>query len=147
MSFLLAQDDITVRLRNAREFLGSGRLDRAEKEAARALEIDPNSADLHRLICEIRRVQSRRDDALTECRRAAELAPSRADLQMDLGDLVSQSDDGLDEALRSYRTAASVDPNNPRPHVSLGSIYERRNRYREAEAEYREALTINPNFV
>jgi tetratricopeptide (TPR) repeat protein len=146
-ALLPAQDDVAIRIQNARKSLASGRLDRAEKEALRALEIDPNSADLHRLICDIRQAQSRREDALAECRRAAELAPTRADLHMDLGDLVAQTEEGLDESLRAYRTAAAVDPNNPRPHVSLGSVYERRGRYREAEAEYREALAINPNVV
>jgi Flp pilus assembly protein TadD len=66
---------------------------------------------------------------------------------MDLGDLLSQRDDGIDEALRSYRMAAEADPNNARPHVSLGSLYERRARFQEAEGEYREALALNPNLV
>lgn len=143
----LAQDDAGRRLQNAREFLAAGRLDRAERETARALEIDPNSADVHRLLCEIRRVQTRRDDAVAECRRAADLAPARPEYRMDLGDLLSQRDDGIDEALRSYRTAAEADPNNPRPHLSLGSLYERRSRLRDAEGEYREALALNPNLV
>ncbi|HZE87947.1 MAG TPA: tetratricopeptide repeat protein [Verrucomicrobiae bacterium] len=142
-----AQDDAPQRIASSREYLASGRLDKAEKEADRALEIDPNGAEVHKLLCEIRRVQSRRDDAVRECRRAAEIDPSRADLSLELGDLLAQREDGLDEAMRSYRMAAATDPNNPRPHVSLGSLYERRSRLQEAEAEYREAIALNPNLV
>jgi len=140
-------EDIEPRLRKARESLDAGRLDRADKEIVRVLAESPGSADAHRLLCEIRRVQGRRDEAVAACRSAADLAPSRADLRLELGDLLAQRDDGVDEALRSYRSAAEADPNNPRPHVSMGSLYERRGRLREAEAEYREALALNPNVV
>lgn len=140
----LAQD-VEQRLQRIRDSLESGRIDRAEKEAAKALEEAPSNPDVHRVLCDIRKVQSRRDEAISECRRAAELAPARGDLHVDLGDLLSQREDGIEDALRAYEKAAAADPNNPRPHLSIGGLYERRGRLQEAEAEYREAIALNPN--
>lgn len=146
-----AQDSSTAnvekRLAKAREYLGSGRIDRAEKEIGRALEEAPGSADVYRLLCDIRNVEQRRQDAVAACRRAVELAPERGDFLIDLGDLLRQRDDTLDEAIRAYRRASEIDPNDPMPHVHIGSIMERRDRLAEAATEYQEALRINPNVV
>ena len=139
--------EIAARLNRARGLLESGRTDRAERETLRILGDSPRSPEAHRFLCDVRRVQSRRDDAIAQCRRATVLAPDRADYQLDLGDLLAQREDGIDEALNAYQRAAEIDPGNPRPHVSVASIYERRGRLAEAEAEYKEALQINPNIV
>jgi tetratricopeptide (TPR) repeat protein len=139
--------DVKARIAKARESLESGRTDRAVREASRALEEAPQDPDVHRLLCKIRRVQGRYEEAAAACARAAELAPSRAEYHLDLGDLLAQREDRLDEALRAYHRAAEADPSNPRPHVAVGGLYERRGRLKEAEAEYREALALNPNHV
>ena len=135
------------RLDRAREYLVSGRLDRAEKEVERALAEFPASADAHRLLCDIRSVQQRRQDAISACQHAVDLAPGRADLLVDLGDLLRQREDATDAALRAYRRAAEIDVDDPLPHVHIGSILENRDQLVEAEAEYQKALALNPNLV
>jgi len=139
--------NVDKRIARAREYLGSGRIDRAEKEIGRAIEEAPRSADAYRLLCDIRNVQQRRLDALDACSHAVELAPGRVDLLMDLGDFLRQRDETLDEAVRTYRMASEIDPNDPLPHVHIGSIMERRDRLSEAATEYHEALRLNPNLV
>jgi len=139
--------NVDKRLSRAREYLSSGRIDRAQKEIDRALEEAPKSAPVYRLLCDVRNVQQRRKDAVEACRQAVELAPGRADYLIDLGDLLRQRDDTLDDAVRAYRRASEIDPNDPLPHVHIGSIMERRDRLTEAAAEYQEALRLNPNEV
>jgi len=142
-----AAQDVEERLRRTREFMGTGHLDRAEKEILRAVEAAPQNAEVRRLLCEMRRVQGRREDAVLACRKAVDLAPARSDYMIALGDLLVQREDGVDEAIRAYRRAVEVDVTNPRPYIRLGSIYERQGRMQDAEAEYREALALNPNLV
>lgn len=125
----------------------TGRLDRAEREILRALDAGPEHAEPHRLLCEFRRVQERWSEAVAACRRATEIAPKRFDLHLELGDLLSERGNGFDDAIRSYRRAVSLDPEDPQPHIRAGGLYERRGRYFDAEAEYREALRLNPNLV
>lgn len=143
-----AQDEeVLRRLERARESLASGRVDRAEREARRALEEAPADADVHKFMCELRQVQARYEQALDECRRAAQLAPTRKDLQVYLADLLTQRESGYDEAIRTYLIVAALDPGDPVPHASIGSLMERTGRLLEAENSYREALRLNPNVV
>jgi tetratricopeptide (TPR) repeat protein len=142
-----AGQDLDARMKRVRSYMENGRMDRADREISHVLQDEPANPDVHRLLCELRRVESRRDDAVAACRRATELAPSRADLQLDLGDLLAQRDDGIDEALRAYLRASDLEPQNARPHLNLGALYERRGRHQEAEVEFREALEIDPNLV
>ena len=148
LSGLSAQDpDVLRKLQDARESLTSGRVDRAEREANRALEQDPNSADVRLFICDLRQVQGRHEDAVDACRTAATLAPKRADIINHLADLLTQRESDFPEAITWYYRALALDPNDPDPLVSVGSLMERTGRLVEAEASYREALRINPNTV
>ena len=143
-----AQDDgVLKRLERARESLASGRVERAEREARRALEESPSNADIHKFMCELRQVQARYEQALEECRRAAKLAPTRVDLQLYFASLLTQRESGYDEAIRTYLIATALDPNDTEPHVRIGRLLERTDRLLEAEASYREAIRINPNTV
>lgn len=143
-----AQDStVPRRLEDARKSLASGRVDRAERDALRALELAPSDPDVRKFLCELRQVQGRREHAIEECRRATELAPGRADIFTALADLLTLREDGFPEAISSYMKAAALDPDDPSPHVSVGSLMERSGRLLEAEASYREALRLNPNVV
>jgi tetratricopeptide (TPR) repeat protein len=52
--------------------------------------------------------------------------------------------DRLDLAVEAYREAATIAPERPLPHVSLGSVLVRLRRPEEALAEYSTALAIAP---
>ncbi len=148
VSTVPAQDESVARwLERARESLASGRVDRAEREAGRALELGPDDPDVRRFLCELRQVQGRYEQAVQESRKAADLAPERADLVTALADLLTAREEGFPEAISAYMRVAALLPDDPAPHTSVGSLLERSGRLLEAEASYREALRRNPNAV
>lgn len=49
-----------------------------------------------------------------------------------------------EEALNAYRQAANIQPKEAEPHLSIGEILERGNRFAEAESEYKQALALDP---
>lgn len=50
-----------------------------------------------------------------------------------------------DDAIDAYKQAASLDPKDPEPHLSAGSLLEKENRFADAEQEYKQALALDPN--
>ena len=49
-----------------------------------------------------------------------------------------------DEALSDYQQAAKLQPKDPEPHLDAGQLFEKDNRYADAEREYKQALTLDP---
>ena len=49
-----------------------------------------------------------------------------------------------EEALNAYRHASEIQPKEAEPHLSIGQILERGNKFAEAESEYRQALALDP---
>ena len=52
-----------------------------------------------------------------------------------------------DEAIKCYKKALAVDPNNVKSHCFLGWIYETKDMFDEAILEYKKALAINPDCM
>jgi len=49
-----------------------------------------------------------------------------------------------EDAFQAYRKAAELTPKDPEPHLSAGLLHERRKEFSDAEAEYKQALTLDP---
>jgi len=52
----------------------------------------------------------------------------------------------LDEALAAANLAVKHAPDNPDSHFTLGLIWQRKERFPEAERAFRQALTVNPRY-
>ncbi len=50
-----------------------------------------------------------------------------------------------DDALQAYRKASELTPKDPEPHLSAGLLHERQKEFSDAEAEYKQALTLDSN--
>jgi tetratricopeptide (TPR) repeat protein len=50
-----------------------------------------------------------------------------------------------EDALRAYRKASELTPKDPEPHLSAGLLHERRKEFSDAEAEYKQVLTLDPH--
>jgi tetratricopeptide (TPR) repeat protein len=48
-----------------------------------------------------------------------------------------------EEALRAYKRAATLQPNEAEPHLSAGQLLERENKFADAEQEYQQALALD----
>jgi tetratricopeptide (TPR) repeat protein len=49
-----------------------------------------------------------------------------------------------DDALQAYRKASELTPKDPEPHLSAGLLHERQKEFADAEAEYKQALSLDP---
>ncbi|HYL12081.1 MAG TPA: tetratricopeptide repeat protein [Terriglobales bacterium] len=80
--------------------------------------------------------------AATALKPTAHVEEGQARAWLSLGHVLEASKPG--EALVAYHHAAELQPKDPEPHLSAGSLLERQNQFAEAEQEYRQVLTIDP---
>ncbi len=85
------------------------------------------------------------EEAITECRKAIEVDPDFGNPYNDIGVYLMQQG-RLEEAIPWLESAKLSLRYEPRhfPYSNLGTIYERLGRIRQAIAEYKEALRIEP---
>ncbi|SFA99743.1 Tetratricopeptide repeat-containing protein [Poseidonocella pacifica] len=79
--------------------------------------------------------------------RLARVRPDMADVQVSLGDILRQTEDYAGAAEAYTRGLDEIDAQSPRRWFVLyarGIAYERLDRWEEAEADFREALELNP---
>lgn len=111
----------------------------AERESARAVELNPNVAEIHHLRSYTLRPLNRLDEALQEQRRAMELDPFERPDQLGWALLrVRQFDAALNEA----RIRTEVQPNNADPHYVLFYVYFYKGMEKEAEEELERYLQL-----
>lgn len=122
-------------------------LSRAEEHARKALSINSEDLDAHRLLSKIHKVALQYDRALTAIDRVVALNPSYADAHAERGDILLWSGNILG-AISAYETAFSLDPNLAAFSVlGLGLAYYSARRHEDAVRFLdREALR-HPDFV
>jgi TolB-like protein/DNA-binding winged helix-turn-helix (wHTH) protein/Tfp pilus assembly protein PilF len=119
---------------------------KAEAEALRALELDPNSATAHAILAEINlRYHWDWPGAEREARRALELSPNLLEAHDAFSDyLVVMGKD--QEALVERQRTLELDPFWPEMSIEMGTLLERQKRYDEAIAAFRHAVELDPLF-
>ena len=50
-----------------------------------------------------------------------------------------------EEAIAAYHQAAMLQPKDPEPHLAAGLLYEKADKFSDAEREYRQALDVDPS--
>jgi tetratricopeptide (TPR) repeat protein len=115
-----------------------------ELDAARkALELDPNLADVHILLGEVQSARWQWADAEAEYKRALELSPNNAHAHSDLAWWLLFHG-RTDEALAWERRARELDPLST-DGANLGWMLFEARRYEEALRELRSFLAVRPN--
>lgn len=87
----------------------------------------------------------RRDDAFWALERAIKLWPKDAEISNTLGYLYAEYDVNLQQALRLTKQAVAADPKNAAYIDSLGWVYYRLGRYKDAARELEKAVRFMPN--
>jgi len=120
---------------------------KARESVNRALELVPDLAEAHVMLCHIHRGYDWDwKGALNAAKRALELAPANAEVLIEVGILYTnlrRFDEGLELLLR----AVDYDPLSSRGYSSLGYLYRTMDRYEEARAAYGKSLELSPTRI
>ena len=151
--FTLFSHAVTVTKRNylAYNNLGflfdrTGRMDDADTQYRKALEINPNYADAHNNLGVLLAKTGRTDEAIAQYRQALEINPNYADAHNNLGVLLAKTG-RTDEAIAHYLQALEISPDFTEAHNNLGNALSQTGRTDEAIAQYQKALAIDPNYT
>lgn len=127
-------------------FIKSGRPRDAIREIARALKVNPNSAEAHYNLghawSDLGDVRKAHDSF----RKAAFLSPDDAEYHLELGNSLKLLE-RIEEAMQSFRRAIDLRPDYAEAHNALGACLRELERYEEAVSCYRTAIRLRPRYA
>lgn len=121
------------------------RLDEAIASYQKALQLQPDYAEVHYQLAEIYFWQRKFREAIASSRKAIELQPDFAPNHKILGNIL-QSQGNLEAALNAYAKALELNPEFAEAYINQGSILSKLERNEEAIVCLEKAIAINPNI-
>lgn len=118
----------------------------AETEAKKAIALEPNNSEAHRVYAHILSIMGRHDEAVTEGRRARELDPLTLLTSTLEGQFLGYAG-RHEEAIERLQKTLELDPNYWVAHNVLGRVYTRQERYAEAVAELTKARELSGGSI
>ena len=136
----------------AKLYDSEGQYVRALQEFRKALDVDPDSAQLHLEYARTLSNSGRTRDAIAEAAKAVELDPQLAPAHFFLGSIyhwqLQQGQRGrLSPATDSFERVVELQPQNVRALYYLGQLYFFQSRYREAAATLAHLLELRPEIT
>ncbi|MBE9226218.1 tetratricopeptide repeat protein [Phormidium sp. LEGE 05292] len=121
------------------------RFDEAIASYQKALQLQPDYAEVHYQLAEIYFVQRKLRDAIAFCNKAIQLQPDFAPNHKILGNIL-QTQGNLEAALNAYVKALELNPEFAEAYINQGSILSKLGRNEEAIVSLEKAIAINPNI-
>ena len=118
----------------------------AEREIKRAIALNPNSAEAHRVYSKYLGATVQNSQAIAEATRARELDPLSAGAYADLL-LVLLGSRQYDRAIAESRLALEKNPNLALARVTMGMAYAQKGQFSEAVPLLQEAYRQEPNYT
>ncbi|MDP2196970.1 MAG: tetratricopeptide repeat protein, partial [Sulfurimicrobium sp.] len=112
----------------------------------RALQIQPDDAEVHNNLGAILQELGHLNEAEAHCRRALQIKPDDAKAHNNLGAILHELG-RLDEAEACFRQALQINPNYAKAHNNLGITLQDLGRLDEAEPCFKQALQIEPDYA
>jgi Flp pilus assembly protein TadD len=136
-------DDVSY-ARAAWEFLKSNDYAGAERQARRALELNPRNADaLHHLGLALFGLRQY-DEAVQRLSEAVQIKPKEAEMHIQLG-VVLLSAGKVTDAVSSLERALQIAPDSSEAHFNLGVAMFRMGNRQEATKQWLEAVRLRPD--
>ena len=130
---------------SSRVFIDQKRHDEAVDRLTRASEIEPESAEVFRLLGRTYRAQGKTDEAIAAYRQAIDLDERDAWSMNNLGLLLLETKHA-DEALPLLTRAVELQRDVPEFRNNLGMALEHTGQFKAAVTAYSDALTVDPNY-
>ena len=116
--------------------------DAAEQELKLAIDLNPNSAEAHRIYSSHLSAKGRAEEAIAEANRAQELDPVSLYMSVMRGFVLTNLRRS-DEAIEQLRRVIELDPNNYMAHWFLGTAYADNGRFDDAIATAERAVVLS----
>ena len=113
-----------------------------EKEARRAIELNPRFDEIHFMYSFFLGAMRRFDEAITEAKLALGCDPFSVRISQHLGSTFYYAR-RYDEAIQQYRRTLELDPHNASVHESLGDVYEQKGHYDKAVEHWGKSMTLS----
>jgi len=127
-----------------RTLANAGKLDEAEAEFAKALELNPNDADALLNLATVASLRGNPARAEHLVKQALRANPDHTVALAKLAELRRDAGD-LEESERLFREALALDEVSPELYLGLGDVLQRAGKYKEAEAAFRRVLELDPD--
>jgi Tfp pilus assembly protein PilF len=124
-----------------------GRLEEAVQMYKQSLEAFP-TAEAYTFLGWTYSFMGHLNEAIEECQRAITLDPDFGNPYNDIGAYLIELNQ-LDEAIPWFEKAMEAKRyESPAfPHMNLGRVYERKGQWDEAIESYKQAVTLNPDYI
>lgn len=119
----------------------------AESAVTQALEINPTLGEAYASKANVHARLNQREEAESAYKRAIELSPNYAPAYKWYANRLQGTNNRLQEALDLLNKAAQLDPLSPIIRSNKASLFVQMGRFTEAEAEFKQLLAANPEFV
>src|SRR3984893_7739274 len=113
----------------------------AEKEAKRAIELNPGFDEIHYMYSFYLLAMGRFDESISEAKRALACNPLSVRISQHLGQSFYCAR-MYDEAIRQFAKTLQLDSSYLSAHESLGDVYEQKAQYQEAVAHWNKAMLL-----
>lgn len=118
--------------------------DKAEAIWRQVVKLQPRDAFAYVRLGDTLFSQSRYDEGIAEYEQALKLQKSSR-IYRDYGDRLREANK-LDASVVAYKEALKLEPKNHDAHLGLGMTYQQQQKYTEAIAELRVAISIEPDY-
>jgi tetratricopeptide (TPR) repeat protein len=140
----MLKNEIYNILRDAHKNHKAGRFSKAESLYQKALEFEPNNAQVQSKLGAAFAAQGKFVQSLSVLNRAIENDPNLAEAHINLGS-VSLIKGNLETAISSFELAIALDPNQASAHINIGNIFLKQGKLNDAANSFNNALNTEPD--
>jgi len=121
-----------------------GKPDEAIAHFQKALELDPNDADVLNTLGDVLLHEGKVDEAIAHFKRLLQIKPNSADTEDKLGSALLQKGE-VDEAITCFHKALQIYHDSAEAHINLGAALLEKGNVDEAITHFQTALQIEPD--